>query len=119
MKRDNNRQFVDSKLLQNDAYLRKTVESIIQHYEPIEIYLFGSKARGEDGPNSDYDLLVVVRNRVPRDKRNQFHELRRKRGLTEATDVVIFTKEGFESRLDVKTSLPATVVEEGKLLYAA
>ena len=110
---------VDKKLLERDAYLRKTVKSLVQHYKPIEIYLFGSKARGEDGPNSDYDLLVIVRDRVPREKRNQFQKLRGRLGLTEAIDVVIFTKEGFDSRLEVKTSLPATVVGEGKLLYAA
>ena len=110
---------VDTNILQRDVYLRKTVESIIDHYRPIQIYLFGSKARGDEGPNSDYDLLVVVRDKVPREKRNQFHDLRWKLGLTKAIDVVIFTKEGFESRLDVKTSLPSTVVGEGKLLYAA
>ena len=110
---------VDSKPLEVDAYLRKAVETIIQHYRPIEIYLFGSKARGDDGPNSDYDLLVVVRGKVPREKRNRFHDLRWKLGLTQAIDVVIFSKEGFESRLEVKTSLPSTVVGEGKLLYAA
>ena len=26
----------------------------------LRIYLFGSRARGDDGPDSDYDLLVVV-----------------------------------------------------------
>ena len=115
----NPRILVDSRLLEGDAYLRKVVEFIIQHYKPIEIYLFGSKARGDDGPNSDYDLLVVVRDRVSREKRNRFHALRPKLGLTKAIDVVIFSKDGFESRLDVKTSLPSTVIGEGKLLYAA
>lgn len=110
---------VDKKLLERDAYLRKTVKSLVQHYKPIEIYLFGSKARGEDGPNSDYDLLVIVDRKVAREYRAKFHELRRKVGLTKAIDVVLFTKDGFEARLDVKSSLPYTVREEGKLLYAA
>ena len=34
------------------------------------IYLFGSRARGTPGPNSDYDLLLVVpqKNRAVKDK---------------------------------------------------
>jgi predicted nucleotidyltransferase len=69
---------IDSKLLKKDAYLRKAVESIVRHYNPIEIYLFGSKARGDEGPNSDYDLLVIVDRKVAREHRSKFHELRRK-----------------------------------------
>jgi len=110
---------LDKSLLEKDDYLRRTVESLIQHFKPVEIYLFGSKARGEAGPNSDYDLLVVVETKVPREHRNRFLDLRVKLGLTQAIDVVIFTRKGFESRLEVSTSLPSTVIEEGKLLYAA
>lgn len=106
-------------VLEKDPYLKKTVETIVEHYKPIAIYLFGSKARSEAGSNSDYDLLVIVDRKVDRKHRAKFHDLRWKVGLTKAIDVVLFTKKGFESRLEVKTSLPATVQEEGKLLYAA
>ena len=105
--------------LEKDPYLKKTVETLIHHYKPVQIYLFGSKARGEAGPNSDYDLLVIVNRKVAREHRAKFHELRRKMGLTTAMDVVLFTKEGFDARLEVKSSLPCTVREEGKLLYVA
>lgn len=110
---------VDLAILERDEYLRRTVESLVKYYQPIQIYLFGSKARGEEGPNSDYDLLVIVQEKVPREKRSGFYDLRWKMGLTQATDIVLFTKEGFEWRLQVKNSLPSVVREEGKLLYAA
>lgn len=29
-------------------------------YQPERIYLFGSTARGDAGPDSDYDILIVV-----------------------------------------------------------
>ena len=29
-------------------------------YDPERVYLFGSAARGEMGPDSDYDIMLVV-----------------------------------------------------------
>ncbi len=29
-------------------------------YQPHRIYLFGTKARGDAGPDSDFDILIVV-----------------------------------------------------------
>lgn len=39
--------------------LKKAIETIIQVAEPDKIILFGSRARGEFGSGSDYDLLVL------------------------------------------------------------
>jgi len=45
------------------------VEEIASSLDPLEIILFGSVARGEDGPDSDIDLLVVFDAIEPSDKR--------------------------------------------------
>ncbi|MBA3519763.1 MAG: nucleotidyltransferase domain-containing protein [Rhizobiales bacterium] len=34
--------------------------AVHEQLEPLEIWLFGSRARGTCGPDSDWDLLVVV-----------------------------------------------------------
>ena len=36
------------------------VQRLVQRFDPEQIILFGSRARGKARPNSDYDLLVVV-----------------------------------------------------------
>ena len=36
-----------------------------EFYRPERIYLFGSAARGEDGPDSDVDLCVVLPDDAP------------------------------------------------------
>jgi predicted nucleotidyltransferase len=33
---------------------------LVEFYRPVRIYLFGSEARGDAGPDSDLDFLVVV-----------------------------------------------------------
>jgi predicted nucleotidyltransferase len=38
---------------------------LIGFYKPVRIYLFGSVARGDDGPDSDLDFLVVVPDDAP------------------------------------------------------
>jgi len=42
----------------NDS-LEKAIKIIVQVAEPDKIILFGSHARGDDKPLSDYDLLVL------------------------------------------------------------
>ncbi|AWN54201.1 nucleotidyltransferase domain-containing protein [Methylobacterium sp. 17Sr1-1] len=40
--------------------LRPLVSRIIRHADPLVIWLFGSRARGEARADSDWDLLVVL-----------------------------------------------------------
>lgn len=38
---------------------------MVKAYAPERIYLFGSVARGENRPDSDYDLMVIVPDEAP------------------------------------------------------
>ena len=60
---------VQTSLLDQDADLREILRRLVVAYEPGLIYLFGSKARGDAGPDSDYDLLVVVSDDAPPERR--------------------------------------------------
>jgi hypothetical protein len=42
------------------AYIHRMVKRIVKKFHPQQIILFGSHARGEAGPDSDVDLLVVL-----------------------------------------------------------
>ena len=44
----------------SDPKLSQVVNRLVEAYRPECIYLFGSHARGEAGPDSDYDLVVIV-----------------------------------------------------------
>ena len=41
------------------------LEAVVAHFDPIRVILFGSRARGEEGPDSDIDLLVVLDGDAP------------------------------------------------------
>ena len=44
---------------QSDQLLREMTEVIVREVHPAQIILFGSRARGEAGPEADVDLLIV------------------------------------------------------------
>ena len=95
------------------------VRRLVEGLKPDAIYLFGSAGRGEMRSDSDYDLLVVVRNSdLPGYKRDQ-KAFRLLCGVGASKDVIVLTRAEFDKKLSVTCSLPATVVREGRLLYAA
>lgn len=103
----------------DDPLLAEIVHRLRELYRPEQIYLFGSTARGESGPDSDYDLMVVVPDDTPallRDSGRAYKAIWR---LGVASDVLVWTQSNFTERLHLKASLPSTIVREGKLLYAA
>ena len=42
------------------ANIGRMVKRIVKQFDPEQIILFGSQARGDAGPDSDVDLLVVM-----------------------------------------------------------
>ena len=104
---------------EQDPVLAEIVERLVKAYHPERIYLFGSKARGDSGQDSDYDLLIVVADDAPIGYRRSRRAYEALRGTGTATDVLVWTHTQFESRLHLRASLPATVMREGKLVHAA
>jgi predicted nucleotidyltransferase len=106
-------------LLANDGMLAEIVHRLVEAFRPERIYLFGSKARGDGGPDSDYDVMVVVSHASEPGYRlaQQAHSVLW--DVWTAVDVLVWPKERFDSRLHLQASLPATILREGKLLYAA
>ena len=103
----------------DDPVLAEVVRRLADAYHPDRIYLFGSAARGEAGPDSDYDIMVVVPDQSPDEYRNCDLAYRVLRGLRVAKDVLVWSRTEFEKRLHLNASLPSTVLREGKLMYAA
>jgi len=102
-----------------DPRLAEIVRRLVAAYQPQRLYLFGSVARGEAGPDSDYDIVIVVRDEAPpelRDSRRAYVALR---GTGIAADVIVWTESAFDRRTHVVCSLPATVLRGGRLLHAA
>ncbi len=103
----------------DDQVLAEIVRRLVEVYHPLRIYLFGSAARGQAGLDSDYDLMVVVPDNVLASDRDSGRAYKAIWRLGAASDVLVWTRDEFDGRLHLRASLPATILREGKLLYAA
>ena len=99
--------------------LAQIVRRLAEALQPEQIFVFGSQARGEAQPESDVDLLVVVpHSDLPPHRRDQeaYRAMGRRRI---SVDVLVMTRFEFDQRSRAASSLPATVLREGRVLYAA
>jgi uncharacterized protein len=89
---------------------------IIETSHPEKIILFGSYARGNFGPDSDLDLLVIVPD-IKHLRKESLRVRRALRGLLTPVDIVVATPEQI-SRLGNKNGLIyQSALNEGKVLY--
>ena len=111
--------FVSTLLADTDLKLGGVVRRLVDVYQPRRIYLFGSVARGDAGPDSDYDLLILVPDDAPPAHRSSRVGYQALRGTGVAADVIVWTESAFHRRAAVPSSLPAIVLREGKVLHDA
>jgi predicted nucleotidyltransferase len=103
--------------LLTDETLRDIIQRVVAVAHPEKVILFGSAARGEMGPNSDVDLLVVKSGAHRRKLAGDIYM--NLIGVGQAVDVIVVTPEDIERY----GSSPALVIEpalrEGRVVYAA
>ena len=102
----------------NLAVLDEAVRRIVAAVQPQRIVLFGSAARGDMGPDSDIDLLVVVRDGVHR-RRTAQALYRSLTGLGFAKDLVVATESDLRDFGNEPSFVFADALREGKELYHA
>jgi predicted nucleotidyltransferase len=92
------------------------VRRLVEGFQPLQVILFGSYARGSARSDSDVDLLVVVPSDADR------HQLtvdmrRRLAGLGVAKDIVVTTPEEIAREGNLVGTVLRPALREGKLLY--
>jgi predicted nucleotidyltransferase len=99
------------------ACIDEMVERIVRQFDPQRIILFGSHARGDAGPDSDVDLLIVMP--VAGSAREKaieigvaLHDIRLPK------DLIVTTPEEFEWRKDTIGTIEWPAWHEGKTVYA-
>lgn len=97
--------------------IQMMVDRLVERFDPDQIILFGSQARGTAGPGSDVDLLVIMP--VSGSKREKRVEMRvALHDIAVPTDILLATPEDVSRYKDVVGTIIRPALREGKVLYA-
>jgi len=98
--------------------LDNLVARILAVAKPLRIILFGSAARGEMGPDSDLDVLVIMPDGTHRRETMERIYLSLY-GLGVAKDIVVATASDIERHRNNWSFVYYDAIREGKELYRA
>lgn len=95
--------------------VRKFIEKVKEVFEPERIILFGSRARGEELKESDYDIIIVSEKFKGINFVKRMEKVYELWDLDERADIICYTIEEFEKKKK-QIGLVKKAVEEGLIL---
>ena len=99
-----------------DPMLDEMVQRLVDAVHPDRIILFGSRARGDARPDSDYDLLVIAPSALSRGDR-AIPLLQALRGIPVPIDVIWRSQSEVEEWLGAKSYYTTRAMREGRVVY--
>jgi len=103
-----------------DELLSRIVDAIVREVDPEQVYLFGSRARGEATDDSDVDLLIVEREPFSPQRSRRAEMVRLWRLLAPfrtPKDILVFSSDEVKRWRDARNHVIAHAIREGTLLY--
>jgi predicted nucleotidyltransferase len=100
----------------NDDLVQDIVRRIVAIAQPEKVILFGSRARGEARPDSDFDVLVIKESAEPRYRRSVplYVALA---DVPVEVEVLVYTPQEVEEWSEVPQAFVTTAVREGRTVY--
>ncbi|MDE0705439.1 MAG: nucleotidyltransferase domain-containing protein [Rhodospirillaceae bacterium] len=104
----------------DEALLQRMTAAIVDEADPERVILFGSRARGDAGPDSDVDLIVIEAEPFGpgRDRRAEAVRLwRALSGIEVAADILVYSRDEVDYWRDSLNHVLARALREGRVLY--
>ena len=93
------------------------LDPVVAYFRPRRVILFGSRARGDYGPDSDIDLLVVVDDDTPAEMVTLRAGFEARRSYHEPADVVPVREVTFRENALIAGTLSRAAVLDGIVVY--
>lgn len=99
-----------------DKTLEEIIKRILNKIKAQKIILFGSRSRGDNTEESDYDLLIICNNdvdikKISKEIYSQFI------GITKGVDVIIRPQNYVDENKACANSFINSIIKEGKIIY--
>ncbi len=92
------------------------IERLVRGFDPIQILLFGSRARGDARPDSDVDLLVVLPT-LENGRKTMAAMMRALADVPVGIDVIPTTPDEISRRGHLVGTVLRPALREGKVIY--
>ncbi len=98
------------------AWVPEIVADLVDACDPVRIVLFGSVARGDDGPDSDIDLLLVLDDAPPEARHQLTVNARLAVAAPVPKDIIVTDPRDLAQRGDVPGAFRA-ILREGRTVH--
>lgn len=98
-------------------WVDELVAEVVDELDPVSVWMLGSVARGDEGPDSDIDLLVVLRSFSPTDVLALKRHVHERTTVPVPFDIAFTDPDRFLRRSKVAGTLERAAVREGRCVY--
>jgi predicted nucleotidyltransferase len=99
-----------------EALIKKIRDTIVKEYRPEKVILFGSRAYGKLGAESDFDLFIIKRSSKRKvDRIRDVSNLFTRRNFS--LDVIVSTPAEVRARLSMGDFFYQEILSNGRVLY--
>lgn len=100
------------------AWVPDLVADIAERFSPARIVLFGSVAQGTDGPDSDIDLLVVMPEAPPGERRELMFKMRKATRVHDVPrDILVTSLDDYQRRRQQLGTIEHETELRGQVVY--
>jgi len=93
------------------------LDPVVAYFNPRRVILFGSAARGEAGPDSDIDLLVIVDDDTAPEKVRLKAGFESRRSYHQPADVIPVREATFLRKSKIANTLSRAATLDGVVVY--
>jgi predicted nucleotidyltransferase len=93
------------------------LDPVVAYFRPRRVILFGSAARGEAGPDSDVDLLVILDDDAPPEKLTLDAGYEARRPYRRGADVIPCREDTFRRKSRIVGTLAYAAAHGGIVVY--
>jgi len=99
-----------------DTPLKEIIQKVVEEVDPDKIILFGSRAKGKDRKESDYDLCVLKRNLSDKGKVTEQIYLKLF-GTGVPVDIIVIDPENFKKLKNKSYLIYSEIAKHGRAIY--